>query len=140
MTPHPNRTDLVRYQVIAVAAFVALFSSATASHAQTVAPASNYSSNASSGTSSETGPLFLNNLTVSGFYQETVGTFLDSEAIEYNKYSKNSLASLRQLLQLDVNDQLSSHDSFFMRDWFVYEPSYPFEDDCPQTLGRPPGD
>ena len=99
----------------------------------------NYPSYTNSGTSSESGLLLLKNLTVSGFYQETVGTFLDSEAIEYNK-SKNSLATLRQLLQIDVNDQLGSHDTFFMRDWFVYEPAYPFENDCPQTLGRPPGD
>jgi hypothetical protein len=140
MTLNRNRSALVRSPVIAATAFVALLNWTIASHAQTTAPAANYSTNASSRTFSESAPSLLKNLTVSGFYQETVGTFLDSEAIEYNKYSKNSLATLRQLLQIDVNDQLSEHDTFFMRDWFVYEPSYPFEDDCPQTLGRPPGD
>ena len=81
---------------------------------------------------------FIRNLQVSGFLQLTYGTFIDSEAIEYNN-SKNSLSTARQQLQLDVNDTLGEHDRFFMRDWGVYEPSYPFENTCPQRFG-PPGD
>ena len=81
---------------------------------------------------------FLKNLTVSGFFSATYGTFVDSEAIEYNR-SKNSLSTARQTLQLDVNDTLGEHDRFFMRDWFVYEPSYPFENTCGQKFG-PAGD
>ena len=77
---------------------------------------------------------FIRNLQVSGFLQLTYGTFIDSEAIEYNN-SKNSLSTARQQLQLDVNDTLGEHDRFFMRDWGVYEPSYPFENTCPQRFG-----
>jgi len=83
-------------------------------------------------------PSFLRNLTVSGYFSSTYGTFIDSEAIEYNK-SKNSLSAARQTLQLDVNDTIGEHDRFFMRDWFVYEPNYPFENTCGQRFG-PAGD
>jgi hypothetical protein len=80
----------------------------------------------------------LRNLTVTGYVSATYGTFIDSEAIEYNR-SKNSLSTARQLLQVDVNDTIGEHDRFFMRNWFVYEPNYPFENTCPQRFG-PPGD
>ncbi|HEV3113084.1 MAG TPA: hypothetical protein VGY99_21580, partial [Candidatus Binataceae bacterium] len=65
----------------------------------------------------------LRNIEVTGFLTSTFGTFIDSEAIEYNK-SKNSLSSARQTLQIDVNGKIGEHDRFFMRDWFVYEPNY----------------
>jgi hypothetical protein len=72
----------------------------------------------------------ITNLRVSGFFSETAGTFLDSEAIEYSK-SKNSLSAQRNWLQVDVNDDLINSeefsDSIFLRAWGVYEPSYPFE-------------
>jgi hypothetical protein len=93
---------------------------------------------AAAGAANNGKPSFLRNLTVTGFLSATYGTFIDSEAIEYNK-SKNSLSSARQLLQLDVNNTLGEHDRFFMRDWFVYEPNYPFENTCPQRFG-PAGD
>lgn len=83
-------------------------------------------------------PSYLRNLTVSGYLSSTFGTFIDSEAIEYNN-SKNSLSTARQTLQLDINDTIGEHDRFFMRDWFVYEPSYPFENTCGQRFG-PAGD
>lgn len=90
------------------------------------------------GSSANQGFSLIRNLQVSGFVNLTYGTFIDSEAIEYNK-SKNSLSTARQLLQVDVNDTLGEHDRFFMRDWGVYEPNYPFENTCPQAVG-PPGD
>ena len=77
---------------------------------------------------------FFKNLTITGFLSPTYGTFIDSEAIEYNE-SKNSLSSARQTLQIDVNNTIGEHDRFFMRDWFVYEPNYPFENTCPQRFG-----
>jgi hypothetical protein len=76
----------------------------------------------------------LKNMTISGYVSENVGVFIDSKAIEYNP-SKNSISSLRTTLQIDVNNQLGENDQIFMRNWFVYEPSYPFEDKCPQFKG-----
>ena len=66
------------------------------------------------GSSANQGFSLIRNLQVSGFVNLTYGTFVDSEAIEYNK-SKNSLSTARQLLQVDVNDTLGEHDRFFMR-------------------------
>ena len=71
----------------------------------------------------------LKSLSLSGFLQTTSATWIDSQAIEYNP-SKNSLAAQRQLLQIDVNDDLTPNDSVFLRMWGVYEPSYPYENAC----------
>jgi hypothetical protein len=82
----------------------------------------------------ESEPRWLRKLTISGFMQNTSGTWLDSEAIEYNS-SKNSLSSERNMIQLDVTDELTEHDKFFLRSWAVYEPSYPFETNCLDPSG-----
>jgi hypothetical protein len=66
---------------------------------------------------------FFETLNITGFIQNTSGTFLDTEAIEYNS-SKNSLASERNMIQVDVNDDLSERDSIFLRVSGVYEPSF----------------
>ena len=81
-------------------------------------------------TSSE--PAFLKNLHITGFVQNTTSTWLNSNAIEYNKdhfgnQNKNSLAAERNLIQVDVNDDFTENDSMFLRAWGVYEPSYPWE-------------
>src|SRR5260370_41965145 len=76
-----------------------------------------------------TGPLFWRTLHVTGFLQNSSATWIDSEAIEYVP-SKNSLASERNLIQVDVNDDLTENDSMFARLTGVYEPSYPFENSC----------
>jgi hypothetical protein len=68
----------------------------------------------------------IKDLSVSGFFRETAGFFINTEAISPTR-SKNSLSTLRQFLQLDFNYTAGEHNSFFMRDWFVYEPAYPFE-------------
>src|SRR5579875_799924 len=74
-------------------------------------------------------PGFLRTLNITGFVQNTSATFLDTQAIEYNR-SKSSLAVERNMIQVDINDDLSDRDSVFMRMWGVYEPSYPYETDC----------
>jgi len=86
----------------------------------------------SGGTSSQ--PLALKTLNVSGFINNTSGVFLDSEALNYNK-SKNSLATERNFVQLDVNDDPTENDQVFMRFWGVYEPSYPWETNCLNPRG-----
>ena len=69
---------------------------------------------------------WLSSLHVSGFLQNTTGMWADSEAITYNS-SKNSLATERNLLQVDINYDLDQRNKFFLRAWGTYEPPYPFE-------------
>jgi len=80
-------------------------------------------------------PAFIKNLHITGFWQNTSATWVNSQAMEYNidrwgKLNKNSLAAERNLLQIDVNDDFTENDSMFMRSWFVYEPAYPWETGC----------
>ena len=65
-------------------------------------------------------------LSVSGFINNTTGMWLDSSAVRYQK-SKNSLATARNWLQLDINYILNGNNRFFIRGWVVYEPAYRFE-------------
>jgi hypothetical protein len=88
-------------------------------------------------------PAFIKNLHITGFYQNTTATWLNSSNASrgfgsttkgnvdrFGALSKNSLSSERQLLQIDVNDDFTENDSMFLRSWFVYEPSYPWEVHC----------
>jgi hypothetical protein len=102
----------------------------------------------SPGTSSEPG--FIKNLHITGFAQNTSATWIESNNMKGNfgttyhtsgtttpgnsdrwgLQSENSLAAERQLVQIDVNDDFTENDSMFMRSWFAYEPSYPWEVAC----------
>ena len=80
-------------------------------------------------------PAFIKNLHITGYFQNTSATWVNSSAMEYNtdrfgKLNRNSLASERNLLQVDVNDDFTENDSMFLRAWFDYEPSYPWETGC----------
>ena len=83
-------------------------------------------------------PAFIKNLHITGFFQNTSATWVNSSAMEYNtdtfgKLNRNSLAAERNLLQVDVNDDFTENDSMFLRAWFVYEPAYPWETGCRRT-------
>ena len=71
-------------------------------------------------------PGWMQGLSVSGFINNITGMWVDSSAIRYQK-SKNSLATERNWLQLDINYILNGDNRFFVRGWVVYEPSYRFE-------------
>ncbi len=80
-------------------------------------------------------PAFIKNLHITGYFQNTSSTWVNSSAMEYNtdrfgKLNRNSLAAERNLLQVDVNDDFTENDSMFLRAWFDYEPSYPWETGC----------
>jgi hypothetical protein len=88
-------------------------------------------------------PAFIKNLHITGFYQNTSATWINSSNAsrgfgstiagntdQFGALSKNSLSSERQLLQIDVNDDFTENDSMFLRAWFAYEPSYPWEVHC----------
>ena len=61
-----------------------------------------------------------------GLHKHLTGMWVDSAGIRYQK-SKNSLASERNWLQLDINYILNADNRFFIRGWVVYEPAYRFE-------------
>jgi Protein of unknown function (DUF1302) len=71
-------------------------------------------------------PGWMQGLSVSGFINNITGMWVDSSAIRYQK-SKNSLATERNWLQLDINYILNGNNRFFIRGWVVYEPAYRFE-------------
>ncbi len=71
-------------------------------------------------------PGWLQGLSVSGFVNSLTGMWVNSSGIRYQK-SKNSLASERNWLQLDINYILNGDNRFFIRGWVVYEPAYRFE-------------
>ena len=71
-------------------------------------------------------PGWMQGLSVSGFVNSLTGMWVDSAGIRYQK-SKNSLASERNWLQLDINYILNADNRFFIRGWVVYEPAYRFE-------------
>jgi len=78
------------------------------------------------GTANANEPAALRTLSVTGFLQDQSGPFIDSEAVEWRK-SKNSLATQRSWVQLDINDNPTENDQLFLRLWGVYEPPYPAE-------------
>jgi hypothetical protein len=71
-------------------------------------------------------PGWLQGLSVSGFISNTTGMWVNSSAIRFQK-NKNSLATQRDWVQLDINYILNGDNRFFVRAWGVYEPPYPFE-------------
>jgi hypothetical protein len=75
-------------------------------------------------TGPETG--WLAGLHMSGFLSQTFGMWQNPTALRDFTPSRNNLADARTLLQIDENYRLDEDNSFFMREWFVYEPPYSF--------------
>jgi hypothetical protein len=71
-------------------------------------------------------PGWMQGLSVSGFINNITGMWVDSSGIRYQK-NKNSLATERNWLQMDINYILNGDNRFFVRGWVVYEPPYRFE-------------
>jgi hypothetical protein len=63
---------------------------------------------------------------VSGFVSQTFGMWQNPEALRDFTLSRNNLAVSRTWLQVDENWRLNESNSFFAREWFVYEPPYAF--------------
>ena len=71
------------------------------------------------------------NLHLSGYIQSNYGLFYNTEGTKWwPHHHLNSIESLRQLGQLDLNESFGEHLQFFARFWGVYEPGYPFENDA----------
>ena len=69
---------------------------------------------------------WLDGLHVSGFLSQTFSMWQNPSGLRGYTTSRNSLADSRTWLQVDENYRLNENNSFFMREWFVYEPPYAF--------------
>jgi len=69
---------------------------------------------------------WLSGLHVSGYLSQTFGMWQNPTALRMFTPSRNNLATSRTLLQVDENYRLNDDNTFFMREWFVYEPPYSF--------------
>src|SRR5579875_2776498 len=69
---------------------------------------------------------WLSGLHVSGYLSQTFGMWQNPTALRMFTPSRNNLATSRTLLQVDENYRLNDDNTFFMREWFVYEPPYAF--------------
>jgi hypothetical protein len=69
---------------------------------------------------------WLSGLHVSGYLSQTFGMWQNPSALRDFTTSRNNLATSRTLLQVDENYRLNDNNTFFMREWFVYEPPYAF--------------
>ncbi|HJU09544.1 MAG TPA: hypothetical protein VJ728_01640, partial [Candidatus Binataceae bacterium] len=74
--------------------------------------------------SSERG--WLSGLHISGYANQTFGMWQNPTALKAYTRSRNNLAVARSLLQIDTNYRLNENNTFFLRQWYVYEPPYSF--------------
>jgi hypothetical protein len=70
---------------------------------------------------------WLSGLHVSGYASQTFGMWQNPTALRDFTPSRNNLAVARSLLQVDENYRLNENNTFFMREWFVYEPPYAWD-------------
>src|SRR5258708_175232 len=64
---------------------------------------------------------------MSGYASQTFGMWQNPTTLRQYTKSRNNLATSRTLLQVDENYRLNENNTFFAREWFVYEPPYSFE-------------
>jgi uncharacterized protein DUF1302 len=69
---------------------------------------------------------WLSGLHVTGYANQLFGMWQNPRALKDFTTSRNNLATSRSLLQVDENYRLNADNTFFMREWFVYEPPYDF--------------
>ena len=69
---------------------------------------------------------WLSGLHISGYGSQTFGMWQNPTALRAFTKSRNNLATSRTLLQVDENYRLNDSNTFFMREWFVYEPPYSY--------------
>jgi hypothetical protein len=69
---------------------------------------------------------WLSGLHISGYGSQTFGMWQNPPALQAYTSSRNNLAVARSLLQVDENYRLNENNTFFAREWFVYEPPYSF--------------
>jgi len=69
---------------------------------------------------------WLSGLHISGYGSQTFGLWQNPPNLVAYTPSRNNLSVARSLLQVDENYRLNESNTFFAREWFVYEPAYAF--------------
>jgi hypothetical protein len=69
---------------------------------------------------------WLTGLHISGYGSQSFGMWQNPTALRAYTPSRNNLAVARSLLQIDENYRLNENNTFFAREWFVYEPPYSY--------------
>src|SRR5712692_10390523 len=67
---------------------------------------------------------WLSRFHVTGYLSEQFGFWQNPSALRSFTPSRNNLAVARTTFQVDENFQLDENNSFFMREWFTYDPPY----------------
>jgi hypothetical protein len=67
---------------------------------------------------------WLSRFHVTGYLSEQFGMWQNPSALRSLTPARNNLAVARTTLQIDENFQLDENNSFFMREWFTYDPPY----------------
>src|SRR5216683_5911147 len=84
----------------------------------------------------ETG--WLQRFHVTGYLSEQFGMWQNPTALRSFTRSRNNLAVARTTFQVDENFQLNENNSFFMREWFTYDPVYSWNSANNRLYSRPP--
>src|SRR5712691_9159144 len=75
---------------------------------------------------------------VTGYLSEQFGMWQDPPSLRSFTRSRNNLAVARTTLQVDENFQLDENNSFFMREWFTYDPPYSWNSANNELYSRAP--
>src|SRR2546425_10640029 len=81
---------------------------------------------------------WLQRLHVTGYLSQQFGMWQDPPSLRSFTRSRNNLAVARTTLQVDENFQLDERNSFFMREWFTYDPAYSWNSANATIYSRPP--
>src|SRR5216683_5569522 len=88
------------------------------------------------GVAAETG--WLSRFHVTGYLSEQFGFWQNPTALRSFTRSRNNLAVARTTFQVDENFQLDENNSFFMREWFTYDPPYSWNSANNRLYSRAP--
>jgi hypothetical protein len=81
---------------------------------------------------------WLQRFHLSGYLTEQFGVWQDPPGLRSFTRSRNNLSVARTTLQTDENFQLDERNSFFMREWFTYDPPYYWNSANNPIYSRPP--
>src|SRR5713101_2291661 len=81
---------------------------------------------------------WLQRFHVTGYLSQQFGMWQNPTTLRSLTPARNNLAVARTTLQVDENFQLDEHNSFFMREWFTYDPPYSWNSANNRLYSRAP--
>ena len=81
---------------------------------------------------------WLSRFHVTGYLSEQFGMWQNPSGLRSFTPARNNLAVARTTLQVDENFQLDDSNSFFMREWFTYDPPYSWNSANNRIYSRAP--